>query len=977
MTLLTNLGPVFYKLVYMSLTAVAAGAAVLLLRRLTDKRFPPLWKYAMWVLVLAALIIPWRPQSRAAVLSPAEAVQDVSFRDAYSQAQADYSAVIMQVSQTPQALPEVEAARKEVVSLRVKTLAFDELLPLLWLCGIAVAALFMGTGAIRLRRRVSRSEITDDMGRYEELLERCKRRLGMKRRVRIVLQPHVGSPALLGLLRPVILLPGYAAGMSDARLEYVILHELSHLRRGDGIINALLLALRAVYWFNPLVWLLFRCVREDMELANDAAVLRGMGAEARKEYSLSLVEVLMGCAVPPPGQRHRQRHAMLCMTDGKKNIERRIGMIQLSEFFKRRKWLIAVAGILVIAGIAALFLTTGINRSESYNFDGAGVTVTMQLPRGMSIPAPPGAVGDQFFMGQRAIHKAGQSVGMLLVDPLEDISELLRELPADVDDYREVWASADGTEGSVTLLCDAGTTRAVLAYNLTLNRYVQITLDYGALTDREHVALAKSLRLRHLPPEQRQGEIRQFQHGNLVLEITKVADVETKTTLDHGTDPYDYAVYTLYPGAQLTVINADMYDGVDFEDGLPHGKYYVYDSSKGLGEEIDEYIWITDSMPPFTITPDMTHVGVEMVGVLRFEWFGETPAQDTSASGPFAAARRIVTKADLRYDNENKPIIEQGEVLVNFHYMDTFDVEAWQASTIIQVAWGIEAITHAISSKGMGMALQKSDVNDGSRLFSHQESYDFGIAVNETWMLPEDEFTAAFNALVADAKEAGQKDFWLLPNNYSGILNPVYDINTSFRIDSYLPEQLRPRAQAIHMSTELMCEHFPFLRKTNATTPPVTDPNFDAVALFKRLEGYWNDHYEYPGFTQFMYRDGKPSLYGGVWDGEANAVGTMTGGKSVGEGIAALTFWYPAIDEWPGPWPERTETMWIDFTGLDNGTIRIKRETYWGTKDWHDYTFGGKTKQEAAAKSFAARPPVPTESTYPIAPQYTTTAYAP
>ena len=107
--------------------------------------------------------------------------------------------------------------------------------------------------------------------------------------------------------------------------------------------------------FNPLVWLLFRYIREDMELANDAAVLKGMERDAQKEYSLSLVEVLAGCTVRSP------KHAMLCMADSKKNIERRIGMIQLGGFFKKRKWMIAVAGVLVIAAVAAVFLTTGAN----------------------------------------------------------------------------------------------------------------------------------------------------------------------------------------------------------------------------------------------------------------------------------------------------------------------------------------------------------------------------------------------------------------------------------------------------------------------------------------------------------------------------------------------------------------------------------------------------------------------------------------
>ncbi|MCL2298815.1 MAG: hypothetical protein FWC27_01555, partial [Firmicutes bacterium] len=542
------------------------------------------------------------PRERSAALQWNEALLTelgISFREDYNRAQSEYDAMLAQAPQLPQMTPEVEAARREATSLRAKALAFDALLPLLWLCGTAGAAMFMGIGGIRLRRKVKRTALACDMARYEALLSSCQDSLGIKRRVRIILQSHVGTPALLGVMRPEILLPEYAENMSDARLEYVILHELSHLKRGDGLVNALLLAIRAVYWFNPLVWLLLKFVREDMELANDAAVLKGMGQEERKEYSLSLVEVLMGCG--------KQRHTMLCMTDGKKNIERRIGMIQLGEFFKRRKWVIAVAGVLVIAGIAALFLTQGANggRSESYNFDGAGVTVTMRLPKGMEIPEFLGVGGDQYYMAQKGIVKGEQGVAMLFVDPLEDISGLLRELPADVEDYREVWTSADGEEGSVTLLCNAGATRAVLAYNLTLNRYVQIEFDYDALTNREHTALAKSLRLKELPIEQRKGETRQFQHGDLSLEITKVAFVDLLFENEGTALERQISVFTLYPGATLTVINAD--NTLDAIDSAV-AKWYIQNYPDGQGGENIKYIPLTDGMSPLIITHDMKDI---------------------------------------------------------------------------------------------------------------------------------------------------------------------------------------------------------------------------------------------------------------------------------------------------------------------------------------------------------------------------------
>ena len=188
-----------------------------------------------------------------------------------------------------------------------------------------------------------------------------------------------------------------------------------------------------------------------------------------------------------------------------------------------------------------------------------------------------------------------------------------------------------------------------------------------------------------------------------------------------------------------------------------------------------------------------------------------TPAPTTTAApGPFAAARRIVATDDLRYDNDNNPIVEQGEVLVRFHYMDTFDVETWKASTVIQVAWDIEAITHAVYLD-MGTAPTRID----PYALSQAEEYDFGVAVSEIWILPEDAYTAAFHALEAEAKGAEAKEFWLVPKNYSGILCPKYDADTSIRVDSFLPEQLRPNAEPIHMSTALMRKHFPFLGKAD------------------------------------------------------------------------------------------------------------------------------------------------------------------
>lgn len=57
---------------------------------------------------------------------------------------------------------------------------------------------------------------------------------------------------LLGLLRPVILLPERASGGAEETL--MLRHELLHLRRHDLAYKLLLLLVNGIHWFNPLVW---------------------------------------------------------------------------------------------------------------------------------------------------------------------------------------------------------------------------------------------------------------------------------------------------------------------------------------------------------------------------------------------------------------------------------------------------------------------------------------------------------------------------------------------------------------------------------------------------------------------------------------------------------------------------------------------------------------------------------------------------
>lgn len=113
------------------------------------------------------------------------------------------------------------------------------------------------------------------------------------------------GPAVVGVLRPIIITPADFDARFDAdERRFVLAHEQTHLAHGDHWINALVVFLQCVNWFNPFMHIGARILRIDQELACDAAVITG--AEGlRRRYAEAILKTHVaaaapiGCAWPP------------------------------------------------------------------------------------------------------------------------------------------------------------------------------------------------------------------------------------------------------------------------------------------------------------------------------------------------------------------------------------------------------------------------------------------------------------------------------------------------------------------------------------------------------------------------------------------------------------------------------------------------------------------------------------------------------
>lgn len=126
---------------------------------------------------------------------------------------------------------------------------------------------------------------------WEERVAELMRTFGVSRPVRVMRSTIVRVPAVIGWLRPVILLPTAAlAGLSARQLELIIAHELAHIRRADYLVNLLQVVIETVLFYHPAVRWMSNRLREERELCCDDAVIGTCGDTLTYAQALAELE---------------------------------------------------------------------------------------------------------------------------------------------------------------------------------------------------------------------------------------------------------------------------------------------------------------------------------------------------------------------------------------------------------------------------------------------------------------------------------------------------------------------------------------------------------------------------------------------------------------------------------------------------------------------------------------------------------------
>lgn len=201
-----------------------------------------------------------------------------------------------------EAMPSVDQSSGGAVALTVASggvtgfawtwdTGLDALLPwlvLAWSSGVLLLSLRAWRQWRGLKILVRAAEL---MPVWQGRLAGMADRFGLRRRVTVLCSRVIGTPVLVGWIRPVILLPmAVACTFPVAQVELILAHELAHLRRWDPLANLFQVALETLHFYHPVVHWISRDVRNEREICCDELALSVSGG-SRHEFVAALAEL--------------------------------------------------------------------------------------------------------------------------------------------------------------------------------------------------------------------------------------------------------------------------------------------------------------------------------------------------------------------------------------------------------------------------------------------------------------------------------------------------------------------------------------------------------------------------------------------------------------------------------------------------------------------------------------------------------------
>lgn len=358
-----------FKIIFQtSITASILIGLIFIFKKFAKSRLGIKFQYTLWFLVILRLAIFKLPESTFSIFNIINKIGN-NIILLLSNTKVPFGSSIEEISSKSSSIYNHDAILKTINymdhlrSNEVMTsgLSSVNILSFIWFTVVISMFTYIFLVYKKMRNKISSKRISNNT-EILSILKYCKNKMKIKKDIYLVETSIVKTPALFGYFRPIILIPKdiYKIIPND-KLKYVFLHELSHLKRKDVVINWIIIFLKVIYWFNPIVQYGFRKMKEDMEVCCDSLALSYTEDKEVREYGFTIISMIDHFSKPVP------LIGTTSIVNNKSEVRRRIFMIKLFDKKAYRFSAMAVASLLVISGIVLTDAKASSKFKESNN----------------------------------------------------------------------------------------------------------------------------------------------------------------------------------------------------------------------------------------------------------------------------------------------------------------------------------------------------------------------------------------------------------------------------------------------------------------------------------------------------------------------------------------------------------------------------------------------------------------------------------
>ncbi len=284
------------------------------------KRYSVKGCYYAWLVLVAGALIPFRPQFPNALIKV--------------DMQNSTAAPIIRIGNGSPAAFHTPA--DNVLPAAVPGQSLWQIVAAVWIAGILIFLAYHVIKHCRFLKLTSRwsENVTDEQ--TLTLFRNLEAQMGLTDHINLQVCDSIGSPMLIGFVRPCILLP--KAEFAEEELRFILKHELVHYKRKDLWYKCLILIANAVHWFNPFVYLMAKAIDVQCELSCDEEVVRGTGADTRQYYCETIISVIRY-------QSKRKTALSSHFYGGKKGMKDRI--FSIMDMSKKKAGLSILCGVII------------------------------------------------------------------------------------------------------------------------------------------------------------------------------------------------------------------------------------------------------------------------------------------------------------------------------------------------------------------------------------------------------------------------------------------------------------------------------------------------------------------------------------------------------------------------------------------------------------------------------------------------------